>query len=718
MQARKGLTAAIAATVASIAMASVIAAGTLGEPGSAEASGPSAPTRLDPSDRGLTPPPNAADEPVPVALNLQGEIAGLAPGASATATVIVGDRTYPATVQGNAYTASIAVLNGDEMVVVEVASLRARYRSALGSAARLIAAAGSDGTVDSSERSSLRVSPFSSALAWMVRVGLGDRDAVSDAEFEHVTRSIVGTDLAVAAYLLDGWASGAIALPAGYQDGQQLLQNQAAYRPIAAQANWTAAMTYLFDQADNVPLTSLDQLPNALAMLGPVPLNESAMWVSDLQLLYRQTDGSYALYEDEPLTAHPRYTASLSAQGGVSLTPQGDAGSRNVLRYLPFPNVTAQLPVQRASRGHLLRRLVVGEVYDLWASRSVWQDSHHSAAGDYERENTEYSVWSAFDLGAASAANSWRPLFGSGSLSQPGPTYWLPAACNSTRRATHLPAFGKCAQSEHWFRFDSGGYGNGYQFNAATFGERMQYVAASGSRNLAFQVEPDGSLYVSALPTSQLPQVGTTFWRYEAGTSEFNGQDMSARLPVIYLARTTGGNFVGSSVAMTRQYDVALGSPVGTWRAPANQTWLARYPALDRTAEIRRLSDGSVRDATVYTVGGESIIPGQWLQASSGVADYQYRKKIPQTPALQYATDCQSAFATGATACAPSRVRYFQPLQRVGARLYGISDFYSNELLLPPGNTGPYDVRLLDTRADYIDCLSGDCQASVPPAAP
>ncbi|MGH8083205.1 MAG: hypothetical protein ACREP7_21680, partial [Lysobacter sp.] len=645
--------------------------------------------------------PGAADAPISFDLNLQGEIAGLAAGAPATATVVVGGRSYPATVQGNAYTASFTALSEDEMVVVEVVSTRARYRSVLGSAARLALAAGNDSTVTVAERSSLRVSPVSSALAWMVRVGLDGRDAVSDAEFEKTTRSIVGWHLATAAYTLNAWTAGTMALPQGFQDGQQVLESSAVYAQ-AAQVNSTLAMAYLFDQADSAPLASVEQLPDGLAMLGPVPLNEPAMTVSDLQVLYRQLDGSYALFEEEPLTAHPRYAATLTAPGGVALAPLGDAGTRNILRYLPF-RPSEQLPVHRVSRGHELRRLVVGEVYDLWVSRSVWFDSHHSAAGDYEQENTEYSTWSAFDLKAVSTANPWGPVLGTELY---GPTYWLPAACSTSRRAAHLPAFGKCAVLEHSFRLNYGGFGSGHAYNTETVDDRMGMVYASGARNFSYQTEIDAGLRVSFASSSDPAGTSTTFWRYEAGTPLLR--------PVIYLARIPGASFVGASVAMAAQYDVTPLYQGGSWRGPNSLAKLAAYPAPISYLEIRRNIDYSGRDVTVYP-NGESAIPGTWTPVNTGVADYQYRASFANSPLPRNVANCQSAFATGATGCAPSRVRYFRPVQRIGARMYGVVDFYSNALLPPASHTGPYEVQVLDSRADYAECVAGPCLPTATP---
>lgn len=640
----------------------------------------------------------------PVDLSLNGEIAGLAsPNEPVTASVIVAGRVFPALVQGATYTASINALSDADMVTVEVVSTRARYRSVLGSAGKLQAVSGGDGDVTLAERASLRVSPFSTALAWLVRVGLEGRDAASDSEFETMTRSIVGNDLVMVAYLLDAFASGAVALPQGYQDGQQLLEAPAAYAEFLwTQDFYPASQAYLFSQADYVPFTSLAQLPEVTAMLAPLPINEPAVSLSDLQLLYRQSDGSFALFEEEVLVDHPRYTAAITAQGELSLTPIGGAGTRNVLRYLPFA-LFQPLPVHRVSRGHTLRRLIVGDEYSLWASRSLWSDSHHSAAGDFEEELATYAIWSAFDLNAASLQHPWAQLLGDGLQF---PTYSLPSACTSTQRAAYQPGFGKCAHAPYWFRYTYGG-----SFRAVDgVGDRMQIVPTSGlERNFSYQLIGNGALQVVRGNTPMEPGTSSTFWRYVAGSE--------ASRPLIYLARAAGGYFVGASVAMVKQPGITLGSPVGSWRTPASEARLARYPEV-RIFEIRRFPDGSGRDVNI--MGNQvSSTQASWnYSAGSGVPDYYFRALFPNRPTSFIVANCSQAFATGAETCAPSRVRYFRPLYRVGARLYGVSDFYSNEFLAPAGYTGPYQVQLLDSRADYVECVAGDCLASVPPAGP
>ncbi|WP_157475954.1 hypothetical protein [Lysobacter sp. Root690] len=641
---------------------------------------------------------------VSIDLSLNGEIAGLASANEpVTATVIVGGRLFPAIVQGATYTASINALNDAEMVTVEVVSTRARYRSVLGSAGKLQAVSGGDGDVTLAERASLRVSPFSTALAWLVRMGLEGRDAASDSEFETMTRSIVGNDLMMVAYLLDAFASGAVALPQGYQDGQQLLEAPAAYAEFLwTQDFYPASQAYLFSQADYVPFTSLAQLPDLTAMLAPLPINEPAVSLSELQLLYRQSDGSFALFEEEVLVTHPRYTAAINGQGELSLTPVGEAGTRNVLRYLPF-SLFQPLPVHRVSRGHTLRRLVVGDEYSLWASRSLWSDSHISPAGQFAEDTTTYAVWSAFDLNAASLQYPWGQLLGDGLQF---PTYSLPSACTWTQRAAYQPGFGKCAHAPYWFR-----YGHGGSFRAVDgVGERMEILPSYGvERSFSYQLIGNGALQVVRGNTPMEPGTDSTFWRYAAGSE--------ASRPLIYLARAAGGYFVGASVAMVEQPGITLGSPVGSWRTPASEGRLARYPAA-RIFEIRRFPDGSGRDVNIL---GNQVSSSQtsWnYPTGSGVPDYSFRALFPNRPTSFIVANCTQAFATGAETCAPSRVRYFRPLYRVGARLYGVSDFYSNDFLAPAGYTGPYQVQLLDSRADYIECIAGDCLASVPPTGP
>lgn len=701
MQAGKGFATALTAALGIVMAASVHEWSVPDSPvGRASQVAASAPKSVAVRSRAMV---AAADAAVPFSLSLRGDVSGLAVGASATATVWIGGRSYPAAVLGNAYTATFDALSGDEMVAVEVVSTRARYRSVLGSAARLAAAAGSDGEVTQAELASLRVSPFSSALAYMLRSALGGRDAVSDAEFENLTRSVVGDQLAVAAYALEGWTQGTMALPPGFADGQQVLEAPAAYSEATWNVDPQAARAYLFEQADKVPLADLAQLPDALAMLGPVPVNEPAVAVSNVQLLYRQSDGvSYALFEEEPLAAHPRYAAALTADGAVALSPVGEAGTRNMLAFLPW-DLFVPAVVQRVSHGHALRRLVVGDVYSLWMSRSVWLDSHHSAAGDYEQEAVEYAVWSAFDLHAVAATHPWSELLG-GEYDKP--TFVLPIPCHSSRRAPHLPAFGKCPHEKFWF----GNYPYGGQvFRTDDVGDRMQYQSVSEMRSFSRQIGTDGGLQLHlSAPAGQSST--TALWRYDVGVAQLR--------PVVYLASSSAGYFVGASAAIPADSAVPVGDALGSWRGPSSLGRLAWLPAPERVLEIRRFQSGAQRDVNVHVSGAESYTPGSWTYAGPGVADYQYRATFPQWPRPRGVDDCQSAFANGATGCAPSRVRYFRPQQRVGARLYGTVDFYTNSLTPPAGHTGPYDVQWLDSRAYYIECVAGACLASVPAAAP
>ncbi|QWP78683.1 hypothetical protein J5226_09935 [Lysobacter sp. K5869] len=698
MQAGKNLAAALAVAVAGVAMAAAVSdrIADAAPYASWQAQSAAAPAATEVGGAPATP----ADAPVPFSLTLHGEIAGLAAGATATATVFVGGRSYPATVQGDAYSATVEALNGDEIVVVEVASTRARYRSFVGSAARLAAAAGGDADVSLSERASLRVSPFSSALAFLVRTALGGRDAASDAEFENATRSVVGYNLANNAFMLDGWTRGTFALPQGYQDGQQILEAPAAvYNQQVGQINVAPAMAYLYDNADNAPLTELAQLPETLAMLGPIPVNEDSVAVSDLQLLYRQSDGaSYALFEEEPLAEHPRYNAALTAQGEVALAPIGNAGARNALRALPFAP-TVQSPIQRSVRGHTLRRVAVGDVYSLWMSRTVWFDSHHSAAGDWEQEYPSYSLWSAFDLNAVSAANNWAPLL-DGTIE--AALYFLPAPCSSPRRAAaYLPAFGKCEHRAYWFIRPHGGL----VYNPATYNDYMQSVQGSGSADFSHEIV-GGRLRIMPTPAAGEPYVSTTFWRYEEGEP--------LRRPVLYLSSSSGGYMVGASMALAPQPGFAPGEMMGSWRGPTSQGRFAQYPAPYSTFEIRRLANGYQRDVSIYFTGSETFTQGEWWSGSLGVADYQYLMRYPGATTTRPASHCREAFFGGASECAPSRVRHFRPLQRVGSRLYGLVDFYSNTALKPQGYTGTYDTRYMDSRADYIECVAGACLPPTP----
>ena len=133
-----------------------------------------------------------------------------------------------------------------------------------------------------------------------------------------------------------------------------------------------------------------------------------------------------------------------------------------------------------------------------------------------------------------------------------------------------------------------------------------------------------------------------------------------------------------------------------------------RYPNPRPNLTIRRNLDGTTQDDYFeYGQSRESFV-GSWQLYSQRTYDYQASAVF--SGGTQLVTDCASAFASGATQCAPRRVRYFKPLKRVGDRMYGIEEFYTySGFLRPPGDTAPFAIERKITRPNFHICVSASC---------
>lgn len=620
----------------------------------------------------------------PVAMTISGEISGLAPGAVPDSILVrVGNRSFAGQIQGGGYVATIDALDPAEMIVVEVSSQRVRYRSVVGSFDRLIARSGGDRRVEATELPTLRVSPWSSALAFLVRTALKGRDAVSDREFERATRAVSGTDLLTANNLLAGVASGATALPDGYADGQQLLQDENAYRTWIGSVSWPANPEPAFAQADYAPLRDLSELPSQMLLMAPVQLDNLPVYSSAPQLLLSNTDGSYSLHDGQAEPGRPNYDAQLQASGEVVLLPKSP---RVIDRYEGIGRT--RMTLARI----VLRRMFDGERHDLWLTREEWTRSFPDDPSREPYADHPVNLWSVSDLHAIARANTWTAAPTRRALP------WICAIPVSI--PTHHELLGGCGFVQH--RFDPGGSGS-TEDHGNKVGADMQPQPAGAGTVFDWVVDRTQLLV-------QTPQVSLRYW-------SIDGEDHADT--VIYLATGTTSAVLGQTVVGVSG-SLAVGSEPYT-AAQAQGSWTlatafaadAAYPNQHYTLEIQRNADGSgeYRDQSVES--GAFTIPMRWQVAGERLYETQSRARSP-SGSTRYVSDCASAFADGATACSPTRIRYFRPLQRIGDRLYGIEELHTQFELKPPGYTGDYEV-YVNVRPTFQQCLGGSCLT--PPAA-
>lgn len=618
----------------------------------------------------------------PINLTVSGEIFGVVLGSVSDAVLVrVGNRSFAGQIQGGSYVATINSLDPAEMVSVEVTNGAVRRRSVVGSFRKLIQRSGGDRRVEAVELPSLRVSPWSSVLAFMVRTALGGRDAVSDAEFEQASRTLSGNDLINAYYLLANPLSIPYFLPSGYRDGQQLLENENVYRNwIAAQPTSLGRRTAVFAQNDYAALSSLSELPEQTLMLGPVPLQGFPVYSEAVQMLLRNADGSYKLYESEPVSAMPSYRASLDGSGDVvlqPLTPRVVEGYQGVLR------------MRMAQDRIVLRRLFDGERYDLWASRSEWTRTYPENPEEPPTAITTVNMWSVADLQAVARQGAWT--------SAPNRRV-LPWPCrNPVQYPGSTKRFASCDFVQH--RFDPGG-GGSTEDHGLKVGANMQPQAAGSG--IAFAWSTSGSQL-----RVQGPEATLRYW-------SIDGDDGVADT-VVFLADGSAGEIAGHTMAgmsgslATEDVPFSAAQALGTWTGATTLQVATAYPSTHYSMTIQRDpgGDGEQRDYE-YAYGARNIM-ARWQVLSGRVFDTRSRAAFG-SGATSYVRDCASAFAAGAVTCAPTNVRYFRPFKRVGDRWYGIEEVHSHTTLTPPGYTGTYDVTSV-VRLSFYQCTAGACLA-------
>ena len=633
-------------------------------------------------------------------LRLTGDVIELAPGAPLQVTATVGGQTYPATVSGNTYTVNIGHPSPGQMVTVEARSTRVHYRTVVGSAGRARTQAGGDAHLTLSEQLSLRVSPYSTALQWLVRYALGDRDAVSDAEFERKTRVAVSSDLEYAAYTMAMFAKGELIPESflGYADGYQLVRDRAAFSQFIAYGAREASKGYLFSQAHENVLWSSEGLPDQLVFMSGEPRDQMAFVSGDLAvfLLNRRGDGQFDFSERWPLS-NVANTLSLNGQGRIQLAPLGSQ-VRVVYKMVDVGNgQSVQRTFNRSAAGRTLKRLSRGNATSLWVLRSVWHDRDQLDTTAPIEEVVDYLTLSSTALESLALTNGWSTVANS--------TVALPWMCGSyASPEEQIYDFTECEYVEH--QFGNGGSGSTLDHGWKVHPETM---APKQTRSQAF------SWQLGALGALELTDgnVATTFWRLKDYPVDFG--------PVFFRSRSLAGNWNGKTVVglgMAVQKNMTswpAAAAVGSWRIVEPDRLPTWYTTINNNSLVQRNAGGTGQE----TFATNNPYPFWWQ--SSGNAAHDRRIRVfyePGTPYKPpYVENCETAIHGGAISC-HTRVRYFKPLGRVGSRYYGIEENYRRDFY-PPYQGLPeeaYSYRYPPSLG-YFDCTTGACLTSATSAS-
>lgn len=649
---------------------------------------------------------NGSRAPVPpVRLRVSGDIVGLAtPDASATVTVRYGSQAVAASVDGNIYSASI-LAEPEMMVRVEVDSLRVHYRSLLGSAALLKRRSGGDGQVVVGEHASLRVSPMSTAIAFLSNHVLQGREPGTDAEVELAWRGLgtgpgvatrLTNDLTAAAHVLAQVANGEMALPAGFATGYQLLQDAPALLAALDQDGTRAAsLDYPFRTAEHVALGSLSDLPEQLLLMQRIAVVDIPNGSAVTQLLVKKPMDRFDVHLSAvgvtiagavpAPSATPEYDATITPTGDLLLIPN----TESVMEVYGETGVRTRITMHSRT----LRRLTQGQRHDLWASRADWEESYPDNPAAPPAAKSSVEIWSGASLAAVAEPVSW---------SHQSKRVALPSFCMSASTTAGAgDALTLCETVPH--RFDVGGTG----------------VTEDAGWKVGADMQPKpgawGSPFTWTLLDGQ-PQMRVVSGDVAVDYWIIDEADGSSDL-ILFKARNQAGlpagqTLVGVVLAVTGDYvPYTSANAPGTWRLASNSYDLL-YPEVFARGFVVRLANATASEYLDVDGLAGTPIPSNWLVTGERLYDVRYRARFGAN--TRYVQDCTEAFAAGATACAPWRIRYFRPLARSGSRIYGISDFYFQTALHPPGYAGPYAVTRSAAGSTYYDCTDGTCLSFVP----
>lgn len=626
----------------------------------------------------------------PVSIRIAGDIET---SGSETPMVIVrfGDQQVPATVNGNTFTADLARLNAASIVSIEVSKPGLQYRALLGSAQLLKRQAGANGVLEISENPSLRVSPISTAIHFFVSRELDGRLPTSDDEMDKALRALTPADLAPAANLQRVIVQGERQLPSGFTSATELLADREAYRQflILYPEIRSGADAYLRSlPAGAFAASDLDKnwlLTTRIARAG-------APFVQPTVQLMLRRPGGFAVSAGQS-RSNPNFGAELLADGDLRITPEGQPYfDTMVIANQIDPTNPSRSIVRRATiQRETYRRLFVGKRQQLWLQT--------------REESRNFPQYPAQPTVAATTS----AMFNASVLEDTV----VPVAEADVLGRRAIPYF--CLQPS--------------QVNGeAAVLQNCEFALHSMGANGFGQADGIGAkVDTSLVPASASGSVGVQ-WRLDAGTLRIDGPDTSAKYwrlglsdgvadaMVFQTTAQSGGEtqvLAGHTIVLNGNLPTFFGptEPAGTWHygsfdAPEEYGYGEQF-AVGPSRFIRN-TDGTGMQTSFLSAGfGEPaftlIQRSGWKLIGLNLYDTRYRANIPSGDLYsQYFHSCEYAFTLGASQCAPTRVRYFRPVARLGSRWYGIEDIYSRQSIT--GYVAPFQFER-SSRANYYDRL-------------
>lgn len=634
--------------------------------------------------------PGSLPKVPPVSVRIAGDIemAG-----SETPSVIVrfGNQQIPAVVSGNTFTADLNLINAASIVSIEMSKPNVRYRALLGSAQLLKRQAGMDGRLDIAENPSLRVSPFSTAVHFFVSRELGGRLPTSDEEMDKAARALTPADLLPAANLQRVIVQGERQLPSGFANATELLADREAYR------QFLILYPEIRDGAD----AYLRSLPAGAFAANDLEKNwllttriarAGAPFVQPTVQLMLRRSGGFAVSAAQS-RADPNFGAELLADGDLRITPEGQpyfdtqVFANQIDPINPSRSIVRRATIQRET----YRRLFVGKRQQLWLQTR--EESRHYP--QYPAEPTVAAMTSAM-FNASVLDDTVVPVVEADVLGRRA----IPYFCLQPSQVSGEPAvLHNCEFTLHAMGANGFGQVDGIGLKVDT---ALVPASASGSVGVQWRIDA-GTLRIDG------PDYAAKFWRL--GLS-----DGVADAMVFQVTAQSGGQtqvLAGHTIVLNGNLPVFFGAtePAGTWHygsfdSPEEYGYGEQFQV--GPSRFIRNADGTQTQTSFLSAGfGEPaftlIQRSGWKLIGLNLYDTRYRANIPSgDPYTQYFHSCESAFALGATQCAPIRVRYFRPIARLGNRWYGIEEVYSRPSIT--SYVAPFQFER-SSRANYYEKL-------------
>lgn len=626
-----------------------------------------------------TPPPA-----LPASLALAGEVIDAGAEATGTITIRVGASTTSVSTSLPSWSATIAGAYAGDMVVVELDTATYRYTSVLGSYGRLARLAGTDARLDIGELDRLRLSPLSTALEVLVRKVVG-REPATDVEHERAIRAVRSGDVDNVAGTLRRLAEQPAALPAGHSSGYSVVDDEAAFRAYGEDG----PQGYYVADAPAVPFPPTQLAGNTL-LQGAVPFDDLPVVGGDSgAVVLLQTASGYAVHTTVS-RRNSRFVADVATPGELRLVPANPVYEDHVVVKRVDPAQPGTTVVERRwIQEERYRQVFTGDRVGLWVAHQSWYATYPQYPQAAPAWGSSNRVLRALKLARTGFYFPLRQALGRAFVGDKV----LPAPCRVPGPLGDW-TLDRCETAVH--TFESGGRGT-ILFTDSKVNGAMEDTSWQFTRPMTWQPGFDG------LPTVTRDGQVTQFWSVDSQDGVGHG--------VVYVSRTMDGADEISLAGESLMIDASAPATIdpdempGDWAfATFTQFGPGPYGAVDVANTIFRFrADGEVHQVERYRYMPDyDITRRMGWSGLGGIRIARFHGNVLQPRPYTSFPSCTAAYEAGASQCIPLSVRYFQPMRRVGSRIYGLEDLYTNRT--PNRTQPPFDIAR-SSRVTYYEKL-------------